>query len=203
MMERKLAEGIRERREQGRAATARWIVFKAKELCGRFYPRSEFKASNGWLWLFLRRHGLSFQRRTNSRVAVRERQLRWQLFHCQFRRMLQSTPTRHARDGRFPIATRCSLDQVPCAFTLAQEYTYNNIGDTRVWLPTPSPGLEKRQCTLQLCFRADGLQPKGAIIFCGTGKRIRSVEKELWDDRVDVYFQPKAWVDRDIAVAWA
>src|SRR3546814_20678810 len=109
--------------------------------------------------------------------------------------MCQSCTSRDPRDGRFPRTPCYSLDQVPCAFALSQHHTYHQIGDTRVWLPTPSPGLEKRQCTLQLCCRADGSQPKGAIIFRGTGKRVSKLEQEMWDQRVDVYWQANAWVE--------
>ncbi|KAK3244491.1 hypothetical protein CYMTET_45896 [Cymbomonas tetramitiformis] len=45
-------------------------------------------------------------------------------------------------------------------------------------------------------------QPRLAIIFRGMGKRLSQVEKEAWDKRVDVYFQGKAWADRDFSLEW-
>jgi len=58
-----------------------------------------------------------------------------------------------------------------------------------------------------VCLRAEcppgGQQPRLAIIFRGTGKRITAVEKASWHPSIDVYFQPKAWLDRDTALAWA
>ena len=51
---------------------------------------------------------------------------------------------------------------------------------SKTWISQPGAGLEKRQCTLQLCSRADGKQPRIAIIFRGTGKRIRQDEKDAW-----------------------
>lgn len=96
------------------------------------------------------------------------------------------------------------MDQVPCSFALGHANTFTFKGDKRVQVALPKAGLEKRQCTLQLCFRPGGRQPiaKGAIIFRGQGLRISLAEKAAWDKRVDVYFQPKAWVDRDIACSW-
>lgn len=31
---------------------------------------------------------------------------------------------------------------------------------TKVWISQPGSGLDKRQCTLQICFRPDGKQPR-------------------------------------------
>lgn len=43
-------------------------------------------------------------------------------------------------------------------------------------------------------------QPRAAIIFRGKGLRIKESEKAAWDPDVDVFFQPKAWVDRPTAL---
>ena len=66
----------------------------------------------------------------------------------------------------------------------------------------PGSGLEKRQCTLQVCVRATGKQPKLAIIFRRKGKRISDDEKAAWHEDVDVYFQANAWADTDFSVEW-
>ena len=39
------------------------------------------------------------------------------------------------------------------------------------------PGLEKRQCTLQVCVRADGKQLRIAVILWGKEKRVCPDEK--------------------------
>ena len=59
----------------------------------------------------------------------------------------------------------------------------------KVWISQPGSGLEKRQCTLKICFSPTGKQPKLAIVFRGTGKRISEDEKQSWHKDVDVYFQ--------------
>ncbi|KAK3237238.1 hypothetical protein CYMTET_52672 [Cymbomonas tetramitiformis] len=41
-----------------------------------------------------------------------------------------------------------------------------------------------------------------ALIFRGLGQRITALEKESWDERVDVYFQANAWADRDFCLKW-
>ena len=71
-----------------------------------------------------------------------------------------------------------------------------------VWVRQNHSGLEKRFCTLQVCFRAEGRQPKPTVIFRGQGKKLSAVEKRSWDNRVHVTFQPKAWADRDFSNRW-
>lgn len=65
-------------------------------------------------------------------------------------------------------------------------------------------GLDKRQATVQLTVHADGEpQTLPMIIFRGKGLRISSIERNLWDKRVMVKFQEKAWVDENISLRWA
>ena len=49
----------------------------------------------------------------------------------------------------------------------------------------------------------EGVQPKLAIIFRGTGKRILEDEKKAWHPDVDVYFQQNAWADTTFSVEWS
>ena len=109
--------------------------------------------------------------------------------------------------GRFLPTQRYNVDQSPLPFAFNTKRTYEMIkkGDRyhKVWISQPGSGLGKRQCTLQVCFRPVGKQPKLAIIFRGKGKRISTQEKETWHKGVDVYFQENAWADTDFSVAWA
>ena len=66
----------------------------------------------------------------------------------------------------------------------------------------PSPGLDKKQATLQVCIRAEGEQNvKPAIVFRGKGN-ISNAEKAQYDKGVDVYFQRCAWMDTDLNMQW-
>lgn len=109
--------------------------------------------------------------------------------------------------GRFLPSQRFNVDQSPLPFAITTKRTYELVkkGDQyhKVWISQPGSGLEKRQCTLQVCFRPTGKQPKLAIIFRGKGKRITKEEKAAWHKDVDVYFQENAWADTDFSVAWA
>lgn len=57
-------------------------------------------------------------------------------------------------------------------------------------------------CTIQMCIRARGEQPRIALIFRGASKTYYKNEIPLYDPRVDVYFQKKAWADRPTTLAW-
>ena len=45
------------------------------------------------------------------------------------------------------------------------------------------------------CNHADGWCD---IVTKGTGKRIRAAENELYDNKVDMFWQKKAWVDNEV-----
>ena len=66
----------------------------------------------------------------------------------------------------------------------------------------PNTGDSRRFCTLNVCFRPYGQQPKLPIIFRRKSKRLSAVEKAPWDKDVDVSFQPNAWADTDFCPDW-
>eukprot|EP00794_Sanderia_malayensis_P013462 gene13462-14853_t len=72
----------------------------------------------------------------------------------------------------------------------------------RTWISTPGPGLEKRQCALQVCFSPAGPPVRIAIIFQGTGKQISPDETQAHHKDVDVYWQANAWADTAFCVDW-
>ena len=49
----------------------------------------------------------------------------------------------------------------------------------KVWAAPPKQGDSKRFCTLNICFRPSGEQPRLAIIFRGKGLRFSAIEKLL------------------------
>ena len=77
-----------------------------------------------------------------------------------------------------------------------------NTSTQKIWITQPGSGLDKRQCTLQIVTRAEGEQPRIAIIFRGQGKRISLDEKIAWHQDVDVYWQCNAWADTKVSLEW-
>ena len=97
----------------------------------------------------------------------------------------------HPTWGRFRPSMRYNLDQVPMAFCLQTNNTYEK-GDVgryeRVWCANPGSGLDKRQCTLQVCFSPENNQLKIEVIFRGSGQRIKAQEQAAYHRSVDVYW---------------
>lgn len=81
----------------------------------------------------------------------------------------------HPKWGRFAPKRRLNAEQVPLPFCIDRKTTYKapvpqpERRDHRVWVNQPGSGLEKRQCTLQLCFGPETVV-RAALIFRGTGK---------------------------------
>ena len=67
------------------------------------------------------------------------------------------------------------MDQVPLPFVLDKTTTYEMpLGrNEKVWIASAGSGLEKRQCTLQVCFSPENNHVKVEIIFRGKGKGIK------------------------------
>lgn len=110
--------------------------------------------------------------------------------------------------GRYKPCQRFNVDQVPLPFAIDTKTTYEepapkaNRKDHKVHLAIPSSGLDKRQCSLQVCFSPVADKCRIAIIFRGKGK-VTKDERLAYHKGVDVYFQKCAWVDREIACQWA
>lgn len=65
--------------------------------------------------------------------------------------------------------------------------TWDEKGAKIVWVKSFGNGAyEKRQATLQLCIRAKGQQIPVAVIFRGTGKRVKVAEKAAYHPKVSL-----------------
>ncbi|KAK3278668.1 hypothetical protein CYMTET_13409 [Cymbomonas tetramitiformis] len=114
---------------------------------------------------------------------------------------------RDVKYGRFAPEDTYNVDQVPLEDEDKDGRTYDdtNASDVHVKSANPSNSGTPRFGTLQVCVRAgrDVTQPRLAIIFAGSGKKISKWEKEQYDKRVDVYFQRNAWADLLFTCEWA
>ena len=91
---------------------------------------------------------------------------------------------------------------MPLPFVCGQDSTYETKGTDQVWISQPDSGFEKQQATLQLRIHAEGEQTiKPSIIFRGQGK-VQLLEKSMYDERVDVYFQKAGWIDEEVNMKW-
>ena len=115
--------------------------------------------------------------------------------------------------GLYKGNQRYAMDQIPLEFGGGACQTIAEKGKQYIVLAGAKVDLGKRQATLQLTFRADGLQVcKPAIIFRLKPKienekiNVREPSQKLrndnYDERVAVYFDAKAWGTRPVLDAW-
>ena len=202
-MEAELHLKFKTRRGEGRRCSASWIKKTAKKIQKEKDPDSDFTASRGWFYLFLKRFNLTSRKRSNSKQgSVFDRIPFIREFHRKFRLFLSLGDVLDRKWGRFLPNARFNADQVPLPFVCEQDQTYEEKGARRVWIRQMEEGMTKRFCTLHLCFRPEGPQMKPTIIFRGQGIRLTRLEREAWDNRVIVMFQAKAWADRKFITDW-
>ena len=75
--------------------------------------------------------------------------------------------------------------------------------DLKVWVSQSNANSGKRLCSLNICLRPEGDQPRVSIIFRGQGICTSAVEREAWNENVDVDFQTNARADTSFCVKWA
>ena len=203
-----LLEQFKTARAMGPCVNFGWLWSKARKI----YKAQEGKNAivrKHVITTFIKRYNLRMcakqRNRKKSKESYRESLSKW---HGTTRERLIRSGKDGSYDqkwGRFLPKQRFNVDQCPLPFVITTKRTYELVqkGDRfyKVWISQPGSGLEKRQCTLQVCFHPTGKQPKLAIIFRGKGKRITKEEKEAWHKEVDVYFQENAWADTDFYVA--
>ena len=213
-MELRLVGQIQRYRARGRHLSVRWLVTKARVLFAEMYPDEEdvFMASRSWRRRFCKRHGLTRLKPTNVKLkSVAERLPIAKEWHQKFALLVSMLPPgvteaeMHAVFGRFLPELRCSMDQVAVPFTSAADKTFEFVGESRVQTKAQAEGLLKRQATIILHFFGqtglDRYYGQLGLIFKGQG-RLPAAEKAAYDPRVCVFFQPKAWMDRPIALEW-
>eukprot|EP00974_Lingulodinium_polyedra_P102618 9937140-Lingulodinium_polyedra.AAC.1 len=166
---------------------------------------------------FMTEHGFAWRTQTNVRKDTPEESIakmdRWiiQFREVALQPVVGIPPPGYefcAAFGRFSVARRFNMDQVPLQFVME--------GKKRTWAgrverqqnfikcAAPHAGLCKRQATLQLCLsaRASGPHPRPAVIFRGKGEKLLAREKEMWAEGVAVFFQKSAWMDLTTLQAW-
>ena len=128
----------------------------------------KFKFSNGWFQAFRKRWGISNRCRTKIAQKppedLREKIEQWLRFN---RRQTVIEPCSimglpRGKDvplvGRFKLSEIANMDQTPLACEFLNSKTYNCKGSKTVWLKKARSGWSMRQCTLQVCVYADGVQ---------------------------------------------
>lgn len=108
--------------------------------------------------------------------------------------------------SRYQPKQRLNVDQSPLPFVIGTSRRYDHLDKDvdqhghKVWISQPGSGLDKRQCTLQICFRPTGEQQAWCYLPWNWKTHKPRWKGSLPD--VDVYYQESAWVDTKVSVEW-
>ena len=163
------AEFIRVR-DKGHKVSFAWIWIKGKKIAadiqGPMFTKSAAQA-------FIAKYNLKIRRvqrkKQEDKSNFAEKLRQW---HLGVREGLiksgSSMPSFDSKWGRFKPHQRFNVDQVPLPFVLDKKTTYERplSQNQKCWIAMPGSGLDKRQCTLQICFSPEGNPVKiGKSIF--------------------------------------
>ena len=210
---RDLRKVFLEARSKGHRVDFNWIWSKARILYRQKTNDPNAIVRKYVIVNLIKRNDLRLRSRQRNRKLSKENfRLPMQQWHATTRERLIRTgcaDSYNSKWGRYAPEQRFNVDQSPCPFVINTKKTYEmlekknpNNREHKVWISQPGSGLDKRQCTLQICFRPTGKQPRVAIIFNGKGKRKSEDEKNAWHPDVDVYFQENAWANTAFSVEW-
>ena len=198
-MEWRLHAEYQEKRSLGIKVKGWWFKTRASQLFREVYPEKvgpdgdiPFAVSKHWFERFQERWKISLRSATNR--AQEEPSSKEALVRNFHRRIRQ--------EGEFELRNIANMDQTPLPFDLNSGKTYADKGSKTVWCRSVGgSGMDKRQATVQLTVYADGRpRVKPLVIFRGTGQRIKQQERQKYDCRVTVQFQPNAWCDEAMFV---
>ena len=198
-------------RNKGQAVDFNWLWTKANKVQSELTGNPNATVRSHVVVQFIKKYRIRMRAKQRSKkVAKAEMVPLMKKWHATTRERLVRSGLSDRYDekwGRFKPSERLNVDQSPLPFVLSGDKTYESFDDVddqrnkKVWIAQPSCGLEKRQCTLQICYRPEGKSPRVAIIFRGKG-RVTTEEREAWCKDVDVFFQARAWADTEFSVDW-
>ena len=211
LMEKALTDEIKQRRARKARVSSMWIKQRARKLCNHHYGESPFSASQGWLLRFMKHYKIKFQKRKNVKAKSadekREDIVKW---HQDLRYKVLPYREGHVgtfspQYGRFPPERRYNMDQIPMPFVVDQDSTFTTEDDEHVHIRgTGADGLNKRQYSAHVFINAGNKEENthGYIdLICrGKGVRITQLEKDSYNPNINVRWQQKAWVDREVMI---
>lgn len=194
---------FQENREKGQKVSGRWICRLSIEAAKKL-GNTDLKASRNWRWRWCIRNRISFRKRSNTKkgpIAVHLPAIK--TWHATFRRgvVVGGLQLPLPVFGRFPLARRLNADQVLLSFVSGLDYTYSAKDERRVHVAQCDTSGSRRMATMHVLFSPMGPCPKPAPIFAGAG-HVSKMELDAYSPDVDVYWQKKAWFDKDATAAW-
>jgi hypothetical protein len=215
-LEKELTARFHERRAAGFGVNRRWFKRIAVEIyCDMYGVEFETIASTqfslGWFRRYRKRWHISYRKATKTASKTPEDFKKKIISFLQYNRRAQQPrdgePVIPGGVGRFDLSAIANMDQIPLAFDHAKGYTYAATGSRSVMARNSKSGWEKRCATLQCTVFADGInRMKPTIMFKGkpnSRTRARLAELRLYDRRVKVIFNDKAYANTQTQLEYA
>ncbi|EDO41481.1 predicted protein [Nematostella vectensis] len=207
-----LFDKYHEARSRGFIINFDWLWCQARKIYREITGDPKATLGKHVITAFLKKHNIRMRARHRDKRPVKQSfETKLRIWHATARERLIRTGRNDRYDekwGRYKPCERFNVDQIPLPFAVGSKKTQKSSKDEEnaevlVTPKTHSNGtLDHRQCQLQVCFRPTGEQPRLALIFRGTGKRVSQDEVSAYHPDVDVYFQEKAWADIQTCVDW-
>ena len=178
-----------------RVADFNWIWSKARKLNRNVEKEDEIKKHV--VVIFINRNKLKYRRiqinEKQEKEYFREKMVKW---HASLRERLirtgQSNAQYDQKWGYFKPSQRYNVDQSPLLLSYDCRKTWESPeADKKVWVSQSNPNSGKRFCTINICLRSEGDQPRISNIFRGQGLRLSQTEKQTWDEDVECLFSNK------------
>ena len=190
-------------RNLGRKVSYAWFYITANKINAELNPNALRVPPKSDAMRFIKQYNIKLRRVQRKKQAPKENfEDKLKQWHSSLREKLikidQSKPSYYKKWGRFQPNAWFNVDQVPLPFVTDRKKTYEvdvrkaGKKDHEVWVSQPGNVLDKRQCSLQVCFYPEDNNMKVGIKFRGTGKRISDEEKLAYHNAVNVYRQKSA-----------
>ena len=189
-IDEKLMAWVMEKREETHISVSTQVLrLKALSLIKPVLP--SFKASDGWLRKFLRRHNLVLRARTSiAQLLPADLEAKLVVFRQNLRQIREN--------GDFPYAFIANMDETLVYFDMVAGKTIDRKGKKSITVCTTKS--EKRHITAVLCCTALGHFLPPMIIF--KGKTPRAIKGIRTQGGTVVKQQENAWMDAEGMLKW-
>jgi len=205
-LEEELTTRFHERRAAGFAVNRRWLKCTALEIYRDMYgveSVASLKFSEGWFRRYRKRWCISYRKTTKTASSTpgdfKDKIISFLQYNRRAQQPRDGEPAISGGAGRFYLSAIANMDQIPLAFDHANGYTYAATGSRSIMARSSKSGWEKRCVTLQCTVFADGInRMKPTLMFKGkpnSHARARLAELQLYDHRVKVIFNDKAYAN--------
>ncbi len=183
-MEEELFDWVMDLRGRNARVSRKMIIEKAKNVMAATDPLANFKASKGWLQLFMRRKNLSLRRKTTVCQKTPEDLIPKLISYITHLRRLRIA-------HKFTLANMFAMDETACWMDIPSDTTVD-VGGARC-VPLKTTGHEKDHFTVILSARANGKKCKPYIVFKGKGTRLIKELSKI--PGVIVRFSANGWMN--------